>query len=68
MSFTLLTCLASMGRVFTCRMDCIFQPIVESFIARGAHAPSRVAVGAPADRFFSLLYHLYGSSLGDIGA
>jgi hypothetical protein len=32
--------------------------------SRGARAPSRAAVGAPADRFFALLSKLYRSSLG----
>jgi len=39
-----------------------------NFMARGAHAPSRVAVGAPAGRFFSFQYNLYWSSPGVAGA
>ncbi|MGA2174127.1 MAG: GIY-YIG nuclease family protein [Verrucomicrobiota bacterium] len=41
-----------------------FTPKVRCSSSGGARAPSRAAVGAPADRFFALLSKLYRSSLG----
>ena len=38
-----------------------FSPNEPAFIAWGAHAPSHVAVGAPAGRFFRLIYNSYWS-------
>jgi len=37
------------------------SPNAPNFMAWGAHAPSHVAVGAPADRFFRRIYSSYWS-------